>query len=147
MQEVYSPRFINFDELQLLKLLEKINSSPEACKNESAFDFEQYFKGCKDAYQYGFTLDSIKVESNLTLSSNSLKIVDVNLPDNSKLGEIGVGIANIRIDESDIYINLKDDQVPNISIKRWNKLKNILESAKRNECDLLVLPEVSVPVL
>ena len=62
----------------------------------------------------------------VTLSSNSLKIVDVNLPDNSKLGEIGVGIANIRIDESDIYINLKDDQVPNISIKRWNKLKNIL---------------------
>ena len=87
--------------------------------------FEQYFKGCKDAYQYGFTLDSIKVETNLNLSSNSLKIVDVNLPDNSKLGEIGVGIANIRIDESDIYINLKDDQVPNISIKRWNEGCNI----------------------
>ncbi|WP_430737596.1 reverse transcriptase domain-containing protein [Psychrobacter sp. VH5] len=143
----YSPRFINFDELQLLKLLEKINSSPEGRENEIAFDFEQYFKGCKDAYQYGFTLDNIKVETNPNLSSNSLKIVDVNLPDNSKLGEIGVGIANIRIDESDIYINLKDDQAPNISIKRWNKLKNILESAKKNECDLLVLPEVSVPVL
>ena len=143
----YSPRFINFDEVQLLKLLESINSSPKINENEYTFDFKEWFKGCKDAYQYGFTLDSIEVKTNLNLSRNSVKVVDVNLPDNSRLGEVGIGIANIRVDESDIYKNLRHDQTHNISIKRWNKLKNILESAKKNECDLLVLPEVSVPVL
>jgi len=128
-------------------MLERVNLSSKEDHGKYNFDFEEWFRECKDAYKYSFALDNIKVESNFNLSNSSVKVVDINLPDSSKLGEIGVGIANMRIDESDIYVNLMNGQTPNVSLERWSKLKNILESARNNNCDLLVLPEVSVPIL
>lgn len=58
-----------------------------------------------------------------------------------------IGIANMHVDEQDIAASYEPLRVPNTSWDRQAKLFNLLNLAERERprCDMLVLPEVSVP--
>jgi hypothetical protein len=59
-----------------------------------------------------------------------------------------IGIANIKISENDIRSSYKPNASPNLSVKRQNNLIKIInEAAQGEKCDLIVLPEVSVPYM
>lgn len=58
--------------------------------------------------------------------------------------KIKIGIAHLHNDEQNLINSLKNQ--PNISIERQNSLYNILNNAEKLGCDLLIFPELSIPV-
>jgi hypothetical protein len=56
-----------------------------------------------------------------------------------------VGIANIKVSDSNIKASCEPDSSPNLSSERWETLSTLLNLASREKCDILVLPEVSIP--
>ena len=61
--------------------------------------------------------------------------------------ELQVGIANLKVDERDILCACHPKKQPNLSFERQSVLYQLInESVKNPKCDLIVLPELSVPV-
>ena len=60
--------------------------------------------------------------------------------------KIRIALANIRIEESDIENAIRKDKEPNISFERQRGLYEIMNSAVREKADVLVMPELSIPV-
>jgi hypothetical protein len=63
--------------------------------------------------------------------------------DNSE--KLAIGIANLHVDEKDISASYEPLRSPNTSWERQVKLFELLNRAEKEKCDILVLPEVSVP--
>ncbi len=55
---------------------------------------------------------------------------------------IRVGIANLKINHDDSLDNIKN---PNLSFSKKQKLWKLLNLMEREDCDLFVLPELSIP--
>ena len=141
----YSPRFIHFDEYQLFSFIDYLNSSAISSE-ESKLDLPKWLSNCRDNYPNTFALKSIEIKPPL-LKTDSLQIDSIDISSEKTQGKLTVGIANLEVSETDILKNIKDGDKPNISVERFRKLNNILDEAKLQKCDLLVLPEVSIPVL
>jgi hypothetical protein len=60
--------------------------------------------------------------------------------------QINLAIANLRVHEEDISSAIRRDRQPNLSFKRQEDLYSILNSALYEKADLLVMPEVAIPV-
>ncbi|NLD91333.1 MAG: hypothetical protein GX639_01560 [Fibrobacter sp.] len=59
--------------------------------------------------------------------------------------EIQVGIANLKVHHSNINAAYEPDSAPVLSQERWQTLSTLLNLASKEKCNLLVLPEVSIP--
>ncbi|WP_196517965.1 hypothetical protein [Halomonas sp. PA16-9] len=70
----------------------------------------------------------------------------LNIGGNDKKNNLAVAIANIKVHEEDIVSAIRKDSSPNLSFDRQQKLYAILNSALKEKVDLLVMPEVSIPV-
>lgn len=57
-----------------------------------------------------------------------------------------IALANIKIEESDIEKGIRKDRKPNISFEKQGDLYDILNCAVREEADMLIMPELSIPV-
>ena len=57
-----------------------------------------------------------------------------------------IALANIRVEESDIEKATRKDRKPNISFERQKGLYEILNCAVREKADMLIMPELSIPV-
>lgn len=135
-----TPRFIHFDEIQAFDLSSSLKSS-KINLNENTKKIVSYYSNInfQDAFSNCFQWN----EQNHGMSES---IVNEFIINNKKLNKIKIAIANLKVDEKDIECALREDKKTNISFERQSKLYDLLNSAKREEVKLLVMPEVSIPV-
>ncbi|MEJ6080168.1 hypothetical protein MT391_16775 [Vibrio sp. 1-Bac 57] len=134
-----SPRYIHLDEWQLFHLPNSL-TSPEESLNQWQTD----------------TLHSYKVRSsstNLPVSfiaddkyDERTKKSTLTVGDKVKTNSLRVALANIVVKASDIDSAIRNDKLPNVSFSRQKTLYEVLNSAIKEKADLLLMPEVSIPV-
>ncbi|POE37843.1 reverse transcriptase domain-containing protein [Pectobacterium odoriferum] len=134
----YSPRFIHFDEWQTFNLAKKINekSNLNQWMSESIKEYKEKFMSNDFAVSF-----ISKNEKKTKITKSHLNIFD-----NDTKEKIILAIANLQIDEKDIGSAIREDCKPNLSFERQEKLYSILNSALLEKADLLVMPEVAIPV-
>ena len=156
-----SPRFIHFDEWQLFYLQEQLAEK---------IPLSTWQSRAKKEYEDRFRI-KIPVEflrKKLTEKELNRRVAEAlrNKGKESGKGEdtdrmrnpISVGkktksslktkiaLANIRVEESDIEKAIRKDRKPNISFERQGDLYDILNCAVREKVDMLIMPELSIPV-
>lgn len=137
----YSPRFIHFDEWQLFNLKKIIFE-----------DENQMYKWITDelsseSKNLHIPIPSKNIKMEEESDINNIKKYKLTISDNyNKSDKICIAIANINIDQSDIYSAIRKDKTPNLSFDRQEKLYFLLNSALKERADILILPEVSIPV-
>lgn len=158
---ILSPRFIHFDEWQLFylqeQLVEKISLS--TWQNRAKREYEGRF-GIKIPVEF---LKKKLTEKELNRrvagalrnkgkESGKGKDIDrmrnpISVGKKAKSSlKTKIALANIRVEESDIEKAIRKDRKPNISFERQGDLYDILNCAVREEADMLIMPELSIPV-
>ncbi|WP_413735501.1 RNA-directed DNA polymerase [Sodalis sp. RH21] len=134
----YSPRFIHFDEWQIFHLSK--NLSPNRGLNhwmsQTIDEYKENFFGHN--FPVSFSSEEVNdagiTKSHLHVHSNDTKAT------------ITLAIANLQVDERNISSAVRKDCKPNLSFERQENLYSILNSALLEKADLLVMPEVAIPV-
>ena len=143
----YSPRFIHFDEWQLFDLYSIVNVG-ESLDSWLTKTWERYkgwrrelpkpddtrFPDDKPFQQISF--------DDRGINKSQLKIGGTSSPSRS----FRIAVANIRVDSTSINAALRQDISPDISLDREQHLYDMLNAAVRERADMLVMPEVSLPV-
>lgn len=145
-----TPRFLHYDEWQLFDLAKSI------CPD---LNFVQWSKNTLESYKGESGSQEIPISIKLgarpkkskekASKKNKKEFIcksEFKIGGNSKSDNIKLAIANLLIPESDVISALRKDKRPNISIERQKKLYGILNSAIEEESDLLIFPEVAIPV-
>ncbi|MBO1256704.1 hypothetical protein J3L16_13510 [Alteromonas sp. 5E99-2] len=138
----YSPRFIHFDEFQLFKLKTALSTLNEELtlsdwQRESISDYLD-LTGWQDI---GVKFKKLDESSNDSLVVEQLKVGEKEKPKAMRLA-----LGNTQLNEVDIENAVREDKSPNVSFSRQLKLFHILNSSLKEKADLLVLPEVAIPV-
>lgn len=121
----YSPRYIHADEYQLFYLLEHLQTGN----------------------LYDFTLDNSFHKNNCEVKKiKKGKALKVTVDNKIKKDEIKIALANMKIDKKSIENACRKDRSPNLSYIRQKNLYRILNAANEEEADVLLLPELSIPV-
>lgn len=133
-----SPRFIHFDEWQLFYLTQYLGLG------EGLNDWiVESLNGYKDKF-FGQNF-SAKFTSESKNSDGIIKS-DLHVGGGEEIDDLIVAIANLVVSEADISSAVRKDSKPNISFSRQEKLYSILNSALKEGANLLVMPEVAIPV-
>tara|TARA_R110002020_G_scaffold76620_1_gene194070 strand:+ start:1915 stop:4872 length:2958 start_codon:yes stop_codon:yes gene_type:complete len=134
----YSPRFIHLDEWQVFELVKSLNL--EGVLNK-------WVQNTIDGYKSRFPKNNIPVKYE-NLNRTELCINRYNLDVNSidSKENIVLAIANMKLPEEYIGAAVRRDQQPNLSSQRQASLFSILNSSIIEKTDLLVMPEVAIPV-
>jgi len=133
-----SPRFIHFDEWQLFKISSYLNPDK---------DLNQWFDSSLNDYKERSFSQEFPIEykklakpnENVAISKHSIGTLE-------SRNKLRLAIANLVVNEEDIETALRKDKKPNVSFERQKNLYQILNSAIKEKADILVMPEVSVPV-
>ncbi len=155
---ITTPRFIHFDEYYLFCFLRGILSEDKQSMVE--FKLKQDLnKEYLNEISYYLPADQFPVsivDRDVTFTKNGkerkIHVFDYYIPKKISIQEkeydpIKIGVANIKVKEADI----KASYFPpprgkaNLSFERLKDLYKLLNLAKEEKCDLLVLPELSVP--
>jgi hypothetical protein len=139
---VNSPRFVHFDEYQLFKLNTALNNLNEKStlsdwQKDSLSEYLE-LSGWQDIE---VTFDKFDKGSNEFLVVEHLKVGESVKPKTLRLA-----LGNTQVNEEDINSAIRKDQLPNTSFSRQLKLFHLLNNALKENADLFVLPEVSIPV-
>jgi hypothetical protein len=144
----YSPRFIHFDEYYLFQFLKFVLNGDKI-----------NFSGLEDSYrnvsyirEEQFPI-SIQKNNELSISDGNEKIdiIEYCIPKKHSMiaemptGKLKVGVANIKITLEDINSSYHPLKKPNLDFERQKRIFSLLNQAKKGKCDLLVLPELSIP--
>lgn len=128
----YSPRFIHKDELQIFELSWKLK------RNKLSKWQNKFAKMHKDF---------VKWEGSDNNSNNNVDKFSLRINDGfQKNNQFKLAIANLIVHSKDIMHALRGDKKPNLSFERQKIIYQILNAAVKEKADLLVLPEVSIPV-
>ncbi|WP_455024356.1 reverse transcriptase domain-containing protein [Neisseria elongata] len=128
----YSPRFIHKDELQIFELSWKLK------RNKLSKWQNKFAKMHKDF---------VKWEGSDNNSNNNVDKFSLRINDGfQKNNQFKLAIANLIVHSKDIMHALRGDEKPNLSFERQKIIYQILNAAVKEKADLLVLPEVSIPV-
>jgi len=151
----FSPRFIHFDEFYLFWFMQKIH---EKTSFEITEIIPKYLNLSNiDDKLFPITIDEMQCipnwpEKKKECDDKKPKISAYHIHIPKKISSIKtdnntlkIGIANIKVKEKYIESSYKPRKTPDLSLKRQMELFQILNFAKNEECDLLVLPELSVP--
>ncbi|MBU5355207.1 hypothetical protein KQI74_23405 [Paenibacillus barcinonensis] len=151
----YSPRFIPFHEVSSYITYEHMIKPQN--DNIIARTFEQFYN--LNFHHRSYNNDEFKnkikktiippsteeeseIESHL---ESNLKVTQIIAPsDEKKLDKLSVALANIKISHLDIENNLIGKT--NNSHERLNNLFKILNMFSSEKCDMIVLPELSIPL-
>lgn len=138
--ESLSPRHIHADERQLFSLLE-LMLHPDG-------PGEGFFFGEPESLAPDDEEDEVDIgwctNADDKPPTDPL-IATVKIPSQPGTDKLAIGIANLHVSEKDISASYEPLRAPNTSWDRQAKLFHLLNLAERENCDILVLPEVSVP--
>ncbi len=149
------PRWINLDEICMLKFLSEVSKFNEnsngllfGCKYSNN-EGESYFESCMDLfYQLNGIENKINVDSKVTQMPNEknpeILIHELNLISNYESTRLKIGLSNIKvkIDELEAAIENKYNPKSSINLRHIN----LINDAEKEKLDLLILPETSVPL-
>ena len=156
-----SPRFIHFDEWQLFylqeQLAEKISLSTWQSRAKREYEDRFRIKIPVEFLRKKLTekeLNRRVAEARRNKGKESSKGEDTDRMRNPiSVGKktksslkTKIALANIRVEESDIEKAIRKDRKPNISFERQGDLYDILNCAVREKADMLIMPELSIPV-
>jgi hypothetical protein len=135
----YTPRFIHFDEYLLFKLNIALNDP---------VTFPDWMETSTREYDEQFSHTNIDVSfKTCDLGNDSnLQIKQLLVGKNIKKSTIRLALGNTAINYNDIENSVREDKVKNISFDRQLRLYQLLNSALKENSDLFILPEVSIPV-
>ena len=122
-----TPRFIHADEYQLFYLVDALRKR----------------KLHKYTLENKFHTKSCSVYRN---KKNKAVEIKVSEDVDNKKGKIKIALANMRVDENAIQRACRKDITPDLSFQRQKGLYHILNSANKEDADVLLLPELSIPV-
>ncbi|AWT49049.1 hypothetical protein DLE54_05570 [Psychrobacter sp. YP14] len=134
----YSPRFIHLDEWQLFNL----NKLLSAGKNLNDL-LEDVLIEYKDKFQQ--SIEPIEFTSAVNEESKIVKS-HLEVEGNESKQKLILAIANIKLNAANIQDAIRKDRGPNISFERQETLYRVLNSAISENADMVVLPEVAIPV-
>jgi len=135
-----TPRFIHFDEWQLFKFM-KLDLESKQCPS--------FLEDSLDSYKDKIFSDEFPVKiGDESIEKTFVKVIELKIGEETKnRTQLRVAIANVKLEEKrDIEASYRRDKKPNLSIKRQNQLYQLLNTAEREKIELMVLPEVSIPV-
>lgn len=145
----YSPRFIHYHEIaqfyflkDIFQVAEKKNGSVQK-KKLGKEDTLAKIRNDFRKFNNLTTPDSIKKDS-LPYSSDNLSLTHININDKSNKDKLRIAIANVQIDEANSIENLVGS--PNLSLNRFIDMNHILNLAMQEKADLVVFPEMYLPV-
>jgi len=136
----YSPRFIHYHEIILLKHYLHINNQTDKEVKFYSMDTEEVFNNYKNFNQLP-TLNNEQFPAKH--QTENLYIIDKNTKE--KNSSLKIGIVSIKISLKDIESSYTT--TPNLSYERLQGVFGILNRAieSKHKVDLLVFPEVSIP--
>ena len=137
----YSPRFIHFDEWQLFDLYSIIKAGKrlDSWLTKTWEGYKDWRRDLLDPDDAPFQQISFDDRG---INKSQLKIGGTSSPSRS----FRIAVANIRVDSTSINAALRQDISPDISLDREQHLYDMLNAAVRERADMLVMPEVSLPV-
>ncbi len=134
----FTPRYIHFDEWQTFELFIHLSNGSKV---------DSWVDGLDGRY----TLDTDNTISDFYINkddSSNEKIntrhLQIGAKQNKK--ELKIALANFVVNENDIGAAIRTDVPNNLSRERLNNLNGMLNSAVKDDIELLVFPEVSIPV-
>ena len=156
-----SPRFIHFDEWQLFylqeQLVEKVPLSTWQTRAKREYKTKFGIKIPVEFPRKRLTDKELNIRVAEALRNKGKESgkgedtdrmrnpVSVGKKTKSSL-KMKIALANIRVEESDIEKAIRKDRKPNISFERQGDLYDILNCAVREKADMLIMPELSIPV-
>ncbi len=138
----FSPRFIHFDEFQLFKL----NTALSILNEDSALSDWQRESISAYSELAEWKDIGVKFEKLDESSNDSLVVEHLKIGGKEKSKAMRLALGNAQLNEVDIENAVREDKSPNVSFSRQLKLFHILNSSLKEKADLLVLPEVAIPV-
>lgn len=144
----FSPRFIHFDEYYLFQFLQFVLQGDKINFNS----LEKEYRDVSYIHEEQFPI-SIQRNDELSISDDdeTIEIIEYCIPKKYSMiaekptGKLKVGVANAKITKEDIYRSYHPLKKPNLAFERQKEIFSILNQAKKGKCDLLVLPELSIP--
>ena len=134
---MFTPRYIHFDEWQAFELFIHLNNNLEV---------DSWLDGLDDRYN-SETYNSISdFYINDDSSNDKVKTRHLKVGEKQHKKELKIGLANFVVNEADIASAIRTDVPNNLSRDRLNNLNGMLNSAVKDDIELLVFPEVSIPV-
>lgn len=122
-----TPRYIHADEKQLFDLIDALHTRK---LHKFTHENKHHLKNCSVT----------KIKDNKALE------IKVGIDDRSGNDAIKVALANMRVESRNIESACRKDQSPNLSYERQRNLYRILNSATEENVQILLLPELSIPV-
>lgn len=129
-----SPIHLRVEDLNLLKFYSHLKTT-ELCiiNNQIA---EEMSTTCQNSYK-----NCIDVN---TSSADGPRFSSFNFEYKKDKNKFIIGISNIHIKEEDILSAIQG--APNLSEDRYSQIREIITQAQKNNVDLLVFPELSIPI-
>lgn len=122
-----SPRYIHADERQLYDLIDALDT-------KSLDDFTQL----NEYHKNHCSVEQIK--------ENRALEIKIGIDDKNVSDVIKIALANMKVESRDIESACRKDQSPNLSYERQRNLYRILNSSTEENVQILLLPELSIPV-
>lgn len=148
IRHALSPRFIHFDEWQTFRINQVLHSIPSGTEPL----IPDFLESAKDGYCAHYFHEDFPIgikNRDAGRAGAKVNIREVKIGDDSTdraPATLKIGIANVRIKEEDISNAFRKDRTPNTSYERQKNLYNVLNSSEKTGVELLILPEVSIPV-
>ncbi|MCO4220793.1 RNA-directed DNA polymerase [Aeromonas hydrophila] len=122
-----SPRYIHADEYQLFKVVKSLHE--------------------KNLHEFVSVNEFHSKHSEIKCIKND-KALKIKVGNSSKksASTIKIALANMAVDKKSIESACRQDSSPNLSYERQKNLYRILNSATEENTDILLLPELSIPV-
>ena len=143
----FSPRFIHYEELQIFYINKLILESKMINEHKKYLEYINQSQKKFESRNVEELVEQINLEE-ITEDRNEIKIkrrfFEIHNENDIKLEKMKIAVANINIPENYIEKNLEGNQI--LTKERYQKLTKILNIAKENRVNMLVFPEVSIPI-
>lgn len=123
----YSPRFIHYHELLLFNRFTQLKKTLDL----------------KMIYNDYLTYNKKSNQNNSNIYPH-LENDIIEISSNQKFKNLKIGMANITVDQNDSITSMEGR--PNLSYKKLNQIHHILNTAILSNCDVVVFPEMSIPI-
>lgn len=168
----YSPRKVRFSEVAWMECIKRVYGTPDVeqfqnrTSNDILFNEEDDSQYLDEAFETYFKInywykssdlsfrDTLKKEifeysecSSIEESTNGvidweLVAHEISVNQTEKLKKLRVGLANMKVNDADYEASMLGN--PNMN-DRYVKFAKVLNEAESEKCDLVVLPELSLP--
>ena len=134
----YTPRYIHFDEWQTFDLFRSLNENS---------NLPTWIKEAKKNYyqETGNSISNFNVHES-SKQEDKVTTHHIIVGQDFNRAKLKLGLANFVVPDIDIASALRADMPKNLSNERQCSLNSMLNSAVRDDVEVLVFPEVSIPV-